>query len=393
MTHEKVLWCSEDASIRQPRNPEDLLIASTLSADGGLPVAVGRLAGALVQHGRRVLVIGPGAGADCPAITASGAAVLRLPACGGLTETVRAVQTCRQAVRRTACPDGRELCPIVHIHGIWTPPVIAAAREASRIGIPYIISPHGMLLGPALRKGRWRKRVALTLVVSAALTRARAVHCASEEEAGAVRRVAPGSVTRVIPFGVDLIPQSTERSSDRPQVAGYLGRLVAIKNLEPLVSAWADVRPAGWRLRIAGPDGDGTRARLEKMVGQLHLEGIVSVEQPVAATAVPEFLSSLAVFIQPSLSENFGMAIAEALAASTPVITTTGTPWHSLPDRRCGWSVTPSRAGLSTAIREATATPAEELAAMGRRGADWIAAEYSWSTVAPRFLHKLYELS
>lgn len=345
-----------------------------------------------MQHGRRVLVIGPGVGPDCPAITESGAAVHRLPTCGGLTESVRAVQACRQAVRRTAGSSGRESPPIVHIHGIWTPPVIVAAREALRSGIPYIISPHGMLLGPALRKSRWRKRVALALVGSAALTQARAVHCASEEEAEAVRRVAPGSVTRTIPFGVDLIPQSAKHSSDRPQVAGYLGRLVAIKNLETLVLAWADVRPPGWRLRIAGPDGDGTRGRLEKMVRQLHLEGIVSVEQPVAATAVPDFLSSLAVFLQPSLSENFGMTIAEALAASTPVITTTGTPWHALAARRCGWSVAPHQAGLTAAIRESTATPAKELAAMGRRGADWIAAEYSWSTVAPRFLHELYEL-
>lgn len=379
--------------IREAGGVADLLIASTLSADGGLPVAVGRLAGVLAQHGRQVVVVGPAVGPECTAITESPASVIRLPASAGLTTTLQAVQACRNIIHRAAVLGGMRPRPIVHIHGIWTPAVVAAAYEARRAGIPYVISPHGMLLEPALRKSRWQKRIVLALEIRHALTRAQAVHCASAEEAEAVRRVAPAANTRTIPFGVDVLQSPATRRFNRPKVAGYLGRLTAIKNLDALVLAWYDVRPAGWQLRIAGPDCDGTRGRLEYMVRRLGLDGIVAVERPVAAKAVPEFLSSLALFIQPSLSENFGMVIAEALAASTPVITTTGTPWHTLADRGCGWSVAPRRAGLAAAIRVATAAPAEQLAAMGRRGTDWIAAEYAWPVVAPRFLRELYELT
>ena len=39
---------------------------------------------------------------------------------------------------------------IVHVHGLWNRVVWAAAREASRAGVPYVLSPRGML-EPAAR--------------------------------------------------------------------------------------------------------------------------------------------------------------------------------------------------------------------------------------------------
>jgi glycosyltransferase involved in cell wall biosynthesis len=369
------------------------MVASTLAADGGLPVAVGRLAALLKGRGISVTVVGPLGSSVCESITGSGAAVTALP--GGL-ESLTAVRTMwrsRRGVHEPMASPRYTPLPIVHIHGVWTPLVIAAALAAMRSRTPYIVSPHGMLMGPAMRKSRLRKQLAIALLVRRMLTRARVVHCASPEEAAAVHQVAPAAVTCTIPFGVDTPSMPAGGAQGRPTTAGYLGRLVAIKNLEGLVEAWAATRPYGWRLRIAGPDGDGTRARLQAVIEQNSLQGLVSLEPPMSATAAQDFLASLALFIQPSRSENFGMAIAEALAASTPVITTTGTPWHAVAARRCGWCVDPSVQGLVTAIREATATPMADLAAMGQRGSEWITTEYSWSAVGPRFLRELYDLS
>lgn len=369
-----------------------MLFASTLTEDGGLPIAVGNLAALLVGHGVHVTVVGPCDGPICESIESSGATVTPLPGASGSLSTLRTICTIRTLVRRLTPASQSMRSPIVHIHGIWTPAVLTAASAAMRSRIPFIISPHGMLMEPALRKSRLRKRAALALMVRRMLTHARAVQCASAEEAAAVRHVAPAAVTRTIPFGVDVPSLTALQQSERPLTAGFLGRLVAIKNLEGLVTAWAGVRPPGWRLRIAGPDGDGTRARLQAMIKQSGLQGVVSLEPPMSAAEAKGFLASLAVFIQPSRSENFGMAIAEALAASTPVITTTGTPWHAVTTRDCGWCVDPEVPGLMAAIREAAATPQAVLAAMGRRGAKWIAAEYSWSAVGPRFLSELYGL-
>lgn len=375
---------------------EDLLIASTLAADGGLPVIVGRLATVLRRQSRLVRVVGPCPGPLCDAVAASDVAVTALPSgtvwLSTWLSTARAVATCRRLIR-TAGMAGRPGCgPIVHIHGVWTPPVVAAACEAARSGVPYVLSPHGMLMGPALRRSPLRKRLAILGIVRKMLERARLVHCSSPAEAEAVLRVAPRAVTLVLPFGVDCQPMHAAITANRPRVAGYVGRLVTIKNLDLLVAAWAAIRPAGWRLRIAGSDGDGTRARLEALRARLGLGDSVSLEGPVAAAEVPAFLSSLAVFVQPSRSENFGLTIVEALAAHTPVITTDGTPWSDIPRHGCGWYVPPTEAGLADAIRKAVACPAADLAAMGRRGAEWVAAEYSWNALAPRYLSDLYGL-
>ena len=56
----------------------------------------------------------------------------------------------------------------------------------------------------------------------------------------------------------------------------------------------------------------------------------------------------------------------------------------------CGWSVAPTVAGLAEALSLATALPPANLEAMGRRGRDWVRADYAWSEVARRHLVELY---
>jgi len=376
--------------LENPSRPttDVVMVSSTLAADGGLPVAVANLARAVATTGRRVRVVGP-----CPGELFSGFVIpnvttVVIPTKGGLAALVRAVRQMRRAIRDAASAVSRPA--IVHIHGIWTPLVVAAGRAAIRERLPFVISPHGMLLEPALHRHWVRKRVAIALTVRRILEAAKLVHCSSAAEAEAVRRVAPGARTITIPFGVDQPAGRVSGSNPRPTVAGYVGRLVQVKNLDTLVRAWAAERPEGWTLRIAGPDGDGSRGMLARSVEELGLREDVILSDAVPAAEVTGFLNAIAVFIQPSRSENFGIGIAEAFAAGTPVITTTGTPWAGIANHQCGWYVEPTEVALRKAIAEAVASTPESLAAMGRRGAEWMAAEYSWAAIVPRYLSELY---
>lgn len=369
---------------------DDLLIASTLAGDVGLPLMVGKLARLLAEQGRQVRAVGPCAGEPCVALAIPGVATTLLPPGNGIVAIAGAMGECRRLIREAAVSGrGQRL---IHIHGIWTPPVVAAGLQAIRSGLPFVVSPHGMLLAPALQRHWVRKRVALALAVRRILEAARLVHAASDAEAEAVRSVAPRAKTVTIPFGVELPGQPVAEQGPRPRTMGYLGRLAAGKNLELLVRAWAAERPPGWRLRIAGPDEAGLRGRLERLAASLGLRETISIEGPVPRHDVSRFLTELAVFVQPSMSENFGLAVAEALASATPVITTTGTPWEGVSRHRCGWYVPPTEAAIRGAIAEAAALPLDSLAAMGARGAEWMAAEYSWAALGPRFLRELYAL-
>ena len=91
--------------------------------------------------------------------------------------------------------------------------------------------------------------------------------------------------------------------------------------------------------------------------------------------------STASVFILPSYSENFGIVIAEALAHNVPVITTTGTPWSDLIEKKCGWWVSPATDEIAKAMEMAMDLSPENLLEMGGRGRGLVMDKYSWEII------------
>ena len=91
-------------------------------------------------------------------------------------------------------------------------------------------------------------------------------------------------------------------------------------------------------------------------------------------------------FILPTHSENFGIAVAEALAHGLPVITTHGAPWKLIEEEHCGWWVPVSVAGVASALEDATRRSSEELVAMGTRGQALVKKHFAWDHIADEFI-------
>jgi glycosyltransferase involved in cell wall biosynthesis len=91
--------------------------------------------------------------------------------------------------------------------------------------------------------------------------------------------------------------------------------------------------------------------------------------------------------VLPSHSENFGLVVAEALAAGVPALVTDTTPWSGLATNDCGWCVPWEKFGDTLAA--ALAMKPDSLQAMGRRAIGWVGREYSW-TKAAALLHEFY---
>src|SRR5690606_3015106 len=86
-------------------------------------------------------------------------------------------------------------------------------------------------------------------------------HATSEAEVADIRRAGLRQPVALLPNGVTM-PDAPQPGgpSGRVRRALFLSRLHPVKGLLNLVQAWAQVRPAGWELVLAGPDADGHRA-------------------------------------------------------------------------------------------------------------------------------------
>jgi glycosyltransferase involved in cell wall biosynthesis len=86
--------------------------------------------------------------------------------------------------------------------------------------------------------------------------------------------------------------------------------------------------------------------------------------------------------VLPTLTENFGLAVAEALAAGVPAVVTKGAPWSGLETERCGWWIDHGVEPLEAALRVATALPRAERQEMGLRGRAYVARDFAWEVIA-----------
>jgi glycosyltransferase involved in cell wall biosynthesis len=208
----------------------------------------------------------------------------------------------------------------------------------------------------------------------------------------------PGAVTGLVQNGVE-VPSDDELARWAGGPSGeatvlYLGRVHPKKNVIPLVRAWALVtrRHPNARLVIAGPDDHGHRAEVERAIADDTLEASVSLPGRVVGEDKHRLIARAACLVLPSVTENFGNVVAEALAHRVPAIASTGTPWSGLRDHACGWWLPPTIDELAGAIDCALSIDEAKRAAMGARGRSWMMEEFTWPTVA-RAMRDLYDLA
>jgi glycosyltransferase involved in cell wall biosynthesis len=288
----------------------------------------------------------------------------------------------RTIVRESATAD------LIHVTGIFSWMNLAAAAASRRLGRPIVVSPRGSLDPDALAFSPRKKAWYFRLGGSRALEEATAFHVTSERERAHVEAVLPGARFGIVPNGV-VVPSSEDlaRWGSVPAAAPtvlFLGRIHAVKNVIPLVRAWASVatRHADARLVLAGPDDHGHRADVERVIAAERLEASVKLVGRVVGEDKNELLTGARCLVLPSQTENFGNVVAEALSRRVPVIASTGTPWRGLREHDCGWWIEPSVEGLARAIDEALTLSPEARTAMGERGRAWMVEEFSWPQVA-----------
>ena len=282
---------------------------------------------------------------------------------------------------------------IIQDHGIWLPHNGHVAKIAGRFGIPLIISPNGMLQPWALKYRKWRKIVAWQLWQKRRLQKANLLHAASHAEAESVNQLGLGKPVVVIPNGTEIPEYTNHRTppGDGKIRMLFMSRIHPSKGLFLLIEALRNLNSKDWILTIAGYDENNHQQEVELAVAQANLSHSVQFIGPVDEEHKWDVYAGADLFVHPSFSENFGIVIAEALAAGLPVIATTGSPWIDLTRHDCGWWIEPTIADLTSAIQEALSLSVKQRQAMGARGKKLVKEKYSWKSIAEE-MQKLYQL-
>ena len=269
---------------------------------------------------------------------------------------------------------------IVHINGIWMIQTWIAQREALRMGIKTLITPHGMLEPWIIRRHYLsRKLPALWLYQKKAVKAADCLHATAESEKEHLVALGYNVNIVVIPNGIDTGGVALKSSWQRRREILFMSRVHVKKGIETLIEAVALMRNElrGYVITIAG---EGDRRYIEMLkdkICRLGLGDMFRFVGGVYGNGKWQLLKNADVLVLPTFSENFGIVVAEALACGTPVITTKGAPWHDLETWGCGWWIERDVESLANALKEFLTLDENTLERMGRNGRRLVEEKYS----------------
>lgn len=282
----------------------------------------------------------------------------------------------------------------VHGHGFYVGTNFAFGRAARRLGVPLVYHPHGMLEPWILARSRGKKRIAHLLLENANFRAARLWRALTDRERDQIAALGFTAPIVVIPNGIDVEAFAgcgvlrLEADRMRRRIA-FLGRIHPKKGLDLLVEAWERL-PLGvradWEIVIYGPDELNHQAGIEALVRKFGVGETVRFGGVVSREDKARVLAEADLFVLPSRSEGFSVAILEALAAELPVVATDACNFPDLETQAGGWLCEATVDSIGGALRRALGADDAERTQRGAAGRAFVAANYDWPGITARLV-------
>lgn len=256
---------------------------------------------------------------------------------------------------------------------------------ARRLGLapkkPCVIAPRGEFSSGALALKAWKKVPYLHFARAFKLYSGLIWQASSPHEENDIQREFGQHAHQII-VASDLPPLvegqnqsgcTAARSVDRPLRIVFLSRITPKKNLDFALRTISSV-PVPVTFNIYGPIRDETCwQQCLKLIAKLPEHISVVYQGSITPDKVPGVMAEHDLFFLPTLGENYGHVIPEALAAGTPVLISDTTPWRDLAQHGVGWDV-PLLAGeeaFRAHIMEVAQMPPAERNQWRRQIAEW----------------------
>jgi glycosyltransferase involved in cell wall biosynthesis len=276
----------------------------------------------------------------------------------------------------------------VIINGIWQFHSFGAWRALRKSSTPYVLFPHGMLDPWFKRRYRLKhlkKWMYWPWAEYRVLRDAQAVLFTCEEE----RVLARESFWLyrcnevVISYGTAKPKGDPDQELQAfftayPELRGkklvlFMGRVHPKKGCDLMIEAFATVlaQQSDWHLVIAGPDQVGWQEGLNQRAAQLGLAPRITWTGMIGGAAKWGALRAAEVFVLPSHQENFGIAVAEALAVGLPaLISNKVNIWREVLSDRAGLVAEDTVQGTTELLRSYLALSKDEKVVMRQRSRD-----------------------
>ncbi len=231
---------------------------------------------------------------------------------------------------------------------------------------PLIIAPRGQLTSGSLNLKRLKKFTYIYLAKLLRLYRGAIWQASSEHEAADIRCLFGENVQIVIapnlPTSIHLKDESmlmNIKTNGNLKVL-FLSRISRVKNLHFALNLINGIK-GKIELNIYGPIEDNSYwTECQKVITSLPENITVEYKGGIEYNNILNILMKHDLFFLPTLGENFGHVILEALCAGCPVLISDQTPWRGLSEKRAGWDLPLSKPSLFNEVLQKCADMDQE---------------------------------
>jgi glycosyltransferase involved in cell wall biosynthesis len=282
---------------------------------------------------------------------------------------------------------------LAHIHALFSPVTTLAATIARYHKLPYIMRPCGMLDPADLQKKKRLKQIYATLLECPNLAGAAAIHFTSKQEAKISERFGLDSTGKmpmpqdlVIPLGVTsgFYPQKLPQSE--VPIILFMSRIEPKKGLDLLIPALESILASGieFHFILAGsnPQDADYEAGIKVKIQHSSLVKYTTITGFASGDLKNKLLTNADLFVLPSYYENFGIAVAEAMAAGKPVVISDRVHIsEDIQQAEAGWVGPLEVSAIASLIKSALLDP-DERKRRGLNAKEYAKKHYNWDAIA-----------
>ncbi len=277
---------------------------------------------------------------------------------------------------------------LIVFHGIYISAYLKIYKQLIKLGIPYVIIPHGSLTMEALNKKKMKKRLANMLLFNKFIEKAIAIQYLSKVEYDSSNY---GENKFICTNGISFpLEKKEEFHSDKFNLT-YIGRLDPYhKGLDLMIQAVKKkesyLKQIGCTINIFGPNLENQADLIKNMISENEIDSVIKLHEGVVGEEKKLVLLDTDIFIQTSRFEGMPMGILEALSYGIPCLVTTGTTLGTLVEKYdAGWCAETSVEDIAQKIEEAI-QDVTNWKSKSNNARNLIKIEFEWNKVCEKEL-------